>query len=61
MATFDLREEREALNNPENYVIENEHDVRSMDPGEVDRLLQSAFGGFSSRRRWFDPPPLQGP
>ena len=37
---FDLQEELQALQDTENYPIEHEHDVRSMEPGEMDGLLQ---------------------
>lgn len=39
---FDLQEELQALQDTENYQIEHEHDVRSMEPGEMDGLLQRA-------------------
>ena len=40
---FDLQEELQALQDTENYPIEREHDVRSMEPGEMDGLLQRTF------------------
>jgi len=39
---FDLQEELQALQDSENYAIEHERDVRSMDLGEMDSLLQRA-------------------
>jgi hypothetical protein len=39
---FDLQEELQALQQTENYSIEREHDVRSMEPAEMDGLLQRA-------------------
>ena len=39
---FDLQEELQALQETESYTIEREHDVRSMEPGEMDGLLQRA-------------------
>lgn len=46
---FDLQEELQALQDTENYPIEREHDVRSMDAGEMDGLLQRAFAAFWSK------------
>ena len=41
MATaFDLQEELQALQDISSYSIEREHDIRSMEPGEMDGLLQ---------------------
>jgi condensin complex subunit 1 len=48
---FDLQEELQALQDTENYPIEREHDVRSMDAGEMDGLLQRAFAVFSLDQR----------
>jgi condensin complex subunit 1 len=39
-SSFDLQEEREALKDPGNYTIEHEHDIHSMEPGEMDALLR---------------------
>lgn len=41
-STFDLQEEREALKDIGNYTIEHEHDINSMEPGEMDALLRRA-------------------
>ena len=46
---FDLQEELQALQDTENYPIEREHDVRSMEAGEMDGLLQRAFAGDQRR------------
>ncbi|KAH9962324.1 hypothetical protein BGW80DRAFT_1349528, partial [Lactifluus volemus] len=37
---FDLQEELQALQDSGNYSIHHEHDIRSMQPGEMDALLQ---------------------
>jgi hypothetical protein len=37
---FDLQEELQALQDSGNYSIGLEHDIRSMQPGEMDALLQ---------------------
>jgi hypothetical protein len=39
-SSFDLQEEREALKDTGNYTIEHEHDIHSMEPGEMDALLR---------------------
>ncbi|KAH9963997.1 non-SMC mitotic condensation complex subunit 1-domain-containing protein [Lactifluus volemus] len=39
---FDLQEELQALQDSGNYSIGHEHDIRSMQPGEMDALLQQA-------------------
>lgn len=39
-SSFDLQEELQALQDTGNYAIEHEHDIRSMEPGEMDALLQ---------------------
>ncbi|KAH9035820.1 non-SMC mitotic condensation complex subunit 1-domain-containing protein [Lactarius hengduanensis] len=44
---FDLQEELQALQDTENYPIEREHDVRSMEPGEMDGLLQQAVSAIA--------------
>ncbi|KAH9054817.1 non-SMC mitotic condensation complex subunit 1-domain-containing protein [Lactarius vividus] len=44
---FDLQEELQALQDTENYPIEHEHDVRSMEPGEMDGLLQQAVSAIA--------------
>lgn len=44
---FDLQEELQALQDTENYPIEREHDVRSMDAGEMDGLLQQAVSAIA--------------
>lgn len=38
--SFDLQEELEALKDLVNYSIEHEHDINSMEPGEMDALLR---------------------
>ncbi len=40
--SFDLQEELQALNDTGNYTIEHEYDIHSMEPGEMDALLQRA-------------------
>ena len=37
---FDLQEELEALKDTGNYSIDHEHDIHSMEPGEMDALLR---------------------
>ncbi|KAN0127117.1 non-SMC mitotic condensation complex subunit 1 domain containing protein [Lactarius tabidus] len=44
---FDLQEELQALQDTENYQIEREHDVRSMEAGEMDGLLQQAVSAIA--------------
>jgi hypothetical protein len=39
-SSFDLQEELEALKDLVNYTIEHEHDIHSMEPGEMDVLLR---------------------
>ena len=39
-SSFDLQEELEALKDLVNYSIEHEHDIHSMEPGEMDALLR---------------------
>ncbi|KAH9968540.1 hypothetical protein BGW80DRAFT_1461918 [Lactifluus volemus] len=39
---FDLQEELQALQDSGKYSIDHEHDIRSMQPGEMDALLQQA-------------------
>lgn len=39
-SSFDLQEELEALKDTGNYTIEHEHDIHSMEPGEMDALLR---------------------
>ncbi|KAI9441173.1 non-SMC mitotic condensation complex subunit 1 [Lactarius psammicola] len=46
-SAFDLQEELQALQDTENYPIEREHDVRSMEPGEMDSLLQQAVSAIA--------------
>ena len=41
-SSFDLQEELQALQDTGNYTIQHEHDIRSMEPGEMDALLQRA-------------------
>ena len=43
---FRLQEECQQLQDTASYVIENEHDVRSMDHGEVTALLEGSSGGL---------------
>lgn len=40
---FRLQEECQALQDLVNYSINNEHDIRSMDSGEVTALLEGMF------------------
>ena len=40
--SFDLQEELQALQDIGNYPIEHEHDINSMEPAEMDGLLQRA-------------------
>jgi hypothetical protein len=40
--SFDLQEELQALQDIGNYQIEHEHDIGSMEPAEMDRLLRRA-------------------
>ena len=42
-SSFDLQEELQALQDIVNYPIEHEHDINSMDPAEMDGLLQRAL------------------
>ncbi|KAF8493475.1 non-SMC mitotic condensation complex subunit 1-domain-containing protein [Russula emetica] len=46
-ASFDLQEEREALKDTENYTIDHEHDIHSMEPGEMDALLRQAVSAIA--------------
>ena len=41
-SSFDLQEELQALQDIGNYPIEREHDISSMEPAEMDGLLQRA-------------------
>jgi len=41
-SSFDLQEELHALKDTRNYTIEHEHDINSMEPGEMDALLRRA-------------------
>lgn len=40
---FRLQEECQALQDVSNYPISNEHDIRSMDSGEVSALLEGTL------------------
>ncbi|KAH9998700.1 non-SMC mitotic condensation complex subunit 1-domain-containing protein [Russula vinacea] len=46
-SSFDLQEELQALQDTGNYTIEHEHDIRSMEPGEMDALLQQAVSSIA--------------
>ncbi|KAI0063924.1 hypothetical protein BV25DRAFT_1906937 [Artomyces pyxidatus] len=46
MTNFDLQEELQALQDAANYNIEQEHDIRSMEPRDIDALLQRAVGAI---------------
>ncbi|KAI0320936.1 non-SMC mitotic condensation complex subunit 1-domain-containing protein [Amylostereum chailletii] len=48
MVAFDLREDLEALQDVPNYTIDNEHDIRAMEMGEVDSLLQKAVASVAA-------------
>ena len=40
---FRLQEECQNLQNIENYVIDNEHDIHNMDAGEITVLLEGLW------------------
>ncbi|KAI0298641.1 non-SMC mitotic condensation complex subunit 1-domain-containing protein [Multifurca ochricompacta] len=44
---FDLQEELQALQDTVNYLIENKHDIHSMEPAEMDSLLQQAVSAIA--------------
>ncbi|KAF8474388.1 non-SMC mitotic condensation complex subunit 1-domain-containing protein [Russula ochroleuca] len=46
-SSFDLQEELQALQDTGNYTIDHEHDIRSMEPGEMDALLQQAVSAIA--------------
>ncbi|KAI0000131.1 non-SMC mitotic condensation complex subunit 1-domain-containing protein [Russula compacta] len=46
-SSFDLQEELQALQDIGNYPIEHEHDIRSMEPAEMDGLLRQAVSAIA--------------
>ena len=49
-SSFDLQEELQALQDIVNYPIEHEHDISSMEPAEMDGLLQRALSAIYTFR-----------